>query len=131
MRSAEAFGAHAVIAPSRASATLTPVACKVACGADAVLPFIQVTNLARCLRALAKQGVWSIGLDEKAEEPLTAMDCKGHLALVLGSEGSGLRRNTKAHCDFLASIPLHGTTSSLNVSVACGIALYQVVQARA
>ena len=130
MRSAEAFGAHALIAPNRNSATLTPAARKVASGADATLPFIQVTNLSRCLDQLAKMGVWRVGLTEHAKEDLAEIDFNGPIILVMGSEGSGLRKNTQAHCDFLARIPLQGQTSSLNVSVAAGIALYQVQQSR-
>jgi 23S rRNA (guanosine2251-2'-O)-methyltransferase len=130
MRSAEAFGAHAVIVPKRNSATLTPAARKVASGADASLPFIQVTNLARCLDQLAKMGVWRVGLTEHAQQDLAEIDFNAPMVIIMGSEGSGLRKNTKAHCDFLGRIPLHGQTSSLNVSVAAGIALYQVQQSR-
>lgn len=130
MRSAEAFGAHAVIVPKKNSAKLTPAARKVASGADASLPFIQVTNLARCLDQLADMGVWRVGMTEHAQEDIADIDFKGPIVIVMGSEGSGLRKNTQAHCDFLARIPLQGQTSSLNVSVAAGIALYQVQQSR-
>jgi len=130
MRSAEAFGAHAVIVPKRNSAKLTPAARKVASGADASLPFIQVTNLSRCLDQLAKMGVWRVGLTEHAQQDLDEIDLNGPTVIVMGSEGSGLRKNTQAHCDFLGRIPLAGQTSSLNVSVAAGIALYQVQQSR-
>jgi 23S rRNA (guanosine2251-2'-O)-methyltransferase len=130
MRSAEAFGAHAVIAPKRNSAKLTPAARKVASGADASLPFIQVTNLSRCMDQLAQMGVWRVGMTEHAQEDLADIDFKGPIVIVMGSEGSGLRKNTQMHCDFLARIPLQGQTSSLNVSVAAGIALYQVQQSR-
>jgi 23S rRNA (guanosine2251-2'-O)-methyltransferase len=130
MRSAEAFGAHALIAPNRNSATLTPAARKVASGADATLPFIQVTNLSRCLEQLAKMGVWRVGLTEHAHEHLAEIDLHGPIVLVMGNEGSGMRKNTQTHCDFLARIPLQGETASLNVSVAAGIALYQVQQSR-
>ena len=130
MRSAEAFGAHAVIVPKRNSAKLTAAARKVSSGADASLPFIQVTNLSRCLDRLAAMGVWRVGMTEHATEDLADIDFKGPIVVVMGSEGSGLRKNTQNHCDFLARIPLQGNTSSLNVSVAAGIALYQIQQSR-
>jgi 23S rRNA (guanosine2251-2'-O)-methyltransferase len=124
LRSADAAGVDLVIAPRDKATGLTPVARKVACGAAEVMPFIQVTNLARTLRELRELGLWIVGASGEADTRLFDQDLRGPLALVLGAEGSGMRRLTREHCDFLVSLPMAGSVSSLNVSVATGICLF-------
>jgi 23S rRNA (guanosine2251-2'-O)-methyltransferase len=130
LRSADGAGAAAVIAPKDKAVGLTPVAVKVASGAAASVPFVQVTNLARTLEALKARGIWSIGLADGCETSLYHSDLSGPVALVLGSEGSGLRRLTRERCDRLAALPMRGQVESLNVSVAAGIALYEALRQR-
>jgi 23S rRNA (guanosine2251-2'-O)-methyltransferase len=130
LRSADAAGVHAIIAPKDRAASLTPTAIKVASGAAQTVPFIQVTNLSRTLRELKQAGIWLVGLDGHAEQSLYALDLKGPLAIVMGAEGQGLRRLSKEHCDFLALIPMVGTVESLNVSVAAGICLFEALRQR-
>jgi 23S rRNA (guanosine2251-2'-O)-methyltransferase len=131
LRSADAAGAHAVIAPRDRSVGLTPVAMKVACGAAEHVPFVQVTNLARFLKRLGTaQGIWNIGLAGEATHRLYDADLTGPLALVLGGEGDGLRRLTREGCDQLVALPMSGQVESLNVSVAAGIALFEAVRQR-
>ncbi|MCW8090818.1 23S rRNA (guanosine(2251)-2'-O)-methyltransferase RlmB [Alteromonas sp. ASW11-130] len=130
LRSADAAGVHAVIAPKDKSAGLTGTARKVACGAAESVPFIQVTNLARTLQDIQSKGVWVIGTTGETDKSL--YDCKltGPLALVMGAEGKGMRRLTKERCDELVKLPMAGSVSSLNVSVATGICLYEAVRQR-
>lgn len=130
LRSAEAAGADAVIVPKDNSAGLTPVVRKVASGAAEVLPIATVTNISRTLRALKERGVWLFGTAEDAEKSLYDSDLTGSVALVMGAEGKGLRRLTREHCDHLLSLPMAGTVSSLNVSVAAGIVLFEAVRQR-
>lgn len=130
LRSAECAGVHAVIAPKDNSASLTPTARKVASGAAEVLPFIQVTNLNRTLNQLKKQGIWLIGTSDKATQGIHNTDLKGPLALVMGAEGKGLRRLTEENCDIVSSIPMLGKVSSLNISVATGVCLFEAVRQR-
>ena len=131
LRSAESAGVHAVIAPRDKSAALTPVARKTASGAAEVLPFIQVTNLARTLKQLADDGIWCVGTALTPEaKSIYDVDLKGPLAIVMGAEGSGMRRLTREHCDVLAYIPMQGSVQSLNVSVATGVALYEAFRQR-
>jgi 23S rRNA (guanosine2251-2'-O)-methyltransferase len=130
LRSADAAGVHAVIVPKDKSASLTPAVSKVACGAAETIPFIQVTNLARTMRYLKEQGVWLYGAAGEAKQSIYQTNFAGGLAMVLGAEGEGLRRLTREHCDILLNIPLQGTVSSLNVSVATGIFLFEAVRQR-
>lgn len=130
LRSADAAGVHAIIAPKDRAASLSPVAIKVSSGAAQTVPFVQVTNLARCLRDLKERGIWLVGLDGHAEETLFDRDLKGPLAIVMGAEGQGLRRLSKEHCDFLVKIPMVGSVESLNVSVATGICLFEALRQR-
>ena len=130
MRSAEAAGIHAVIAPKDKSAGLTPVARKVACGAAEVLPFVPVTNLARTLKKLQEKGIWLFGAAGEAEHSLYQTSLTGPVAILMGAEGDGLRRLTQETCDHLMKIPMAGTVSSLNVSVATGICLFEAVRQR-
>jgi 23S rRNA (guanosine2251-2'-O)-methyltransferase len=130
LRSADAAGVHAVIAPKDRAAGLTPTACKVASGAAETVPFVQVTNLARTLRWLQEAGVWLVGTAGEAEQTLYEADLTGPLALVLGAEEKGLRRLTREACDLLVRLPMAGSVESLNVSVAAGIALFEAVRQR-
>ncbi|MDR3478933.1 MAG: 23S rRNA (guanosine(2251)-2'-O)-methyltransferase RlmB [Gammaproteobacteria bacterium] len=130
LRSADAAGVHAVITPKDKSVGITPTVSKVACGAAEVVPFVQVTNLARTMRSLKEQGVWMFGAAGEADKSLYQADLNLPLALVLGAEGQGLRRLTREHCDMLLNIPMQGSVSSLNVSVATGIFLFEAVRQR-
>lgn len=130
LRSAAAAGVHALIAPKDRAASLTPAARKVASGAAEIMPFVQVTNLARTLRMLKERGIWTVGLAGEADQALYDFDLAGPLALVLGAEGGGLRRLTKEHCDFLARIPMTDAVASLNVSVSAGVALFEALRQR-
>jgi 23S rRNA (guanosine2251-2'-O)-methyltransferase len=130
LRSADAAGVDAVVVPRDKSADLNPVSRKVACGAAEVVPFVRVTNLARTLQALKERGVWLFGAAGEAEKTLYNSDLTLSMALVMGAEGSGLRRLTREQCDFLVRLPMAGSVSSLNVSVATGICLFEVVRQR-
>lgn len=130
LRSANAAGVHAVIAPKDRSAGLTAVARKVASGAAEMTPFFQVTNLARTLRDLKERNVWFVGLAGEADQSLYELDLRGPIAIVMGAEGEGMRRLTKEHCDFLAKIPMAGEVESLNVSVATGVSLFEALRQR-
>ncbi|WP_426415826.1 23S rRNA (guanosine(2251)-2'-O)-methyltransferase RlmB [Aestuariirhabdus sp. LZHN29] len=130
LRSADAAGVHAVIAPKDRSAPLNATVRKVSCGAAEVIPYIEVTNLARTMRALQQRGVWITGTAGEATESLFDLDMTGALALVMGAEGKGMRRLTREHCDRLAYLPMSGEVSSLNVSVATGVCLFEAVRQR-
>ncbi len=130
LRSAEAAGVDAVLVPKDKSALMTPTVRKVACGAAEIVPFIAVTNLARCLETLKQRGIWVQGAAGEAVQSLYKTDLKGPLAIVLGSEGTGLRRLTRETCDGLFSIPMAGEISSLNVSVSAGVCLFEAVRQR-
>lgn len=130
LRSADAAGVDAVIAPKDRSADLNATVRKVACGAAEVVPFVRVTNLSRTLDALKALGVWIFGTAGEAGGPIYGHDLTGPVALVMGAEGSGLRRLTREHCDFLVNLPMAGSVGSLNVSVATGICLFEAVRQR-
>ena len=131
LRTADAAGVDAVIAPRDRAGGLTPVVCKVASGAAETMPFVQVTNLVRTLRYLQDQHrVFVVGTEGEADTGLFQADLSGPLALVMGAEGAGLRRLTRETCDQLVSLPMAGHVESLNVSVATGICLYEAVRQR-
>jgi 23S rRNA (guanosine2251-2'-O)-methyltransferase len=130
LRSADAAGVAAVIVPRDRAAGITPVVRKVAAGAAETVPLVQVVNLARTLRELKDRGVWLVGTSEDAPRTLYDLDLSGPIALVLGSEGEGMRRLTREACDELVSIPMAGAVESLNVSVATGVALFEAVRQR-
>ena len=130
LRSANAFGVQAVITPKNRAVGMTPVVRKVACGAEAITPFVQVTNLSRTMQWLQQRGIWIIGTEPESESTIRDIDLSGDVAIVLGSEGEGMRRLTKHHCDFFARIPMYGTVASVNVSVACAISLYEAQRQR-
>lgn len=129
MRSAAAAGVACVIAPKDNSASLTPAARKVACGAAEVIPFLSVTNLARALQKLQELNVWIYGMDHHATQSLYDVKFSGKVALVLGAEENGMRRLTRENCDELIKIPMSGLIESLNVSVATGIGLFEIRRA--
>ncbi len=130
LRVADAMGVNAVIAPKDRAAGLSATVRKVASGAAETVPFIAVTNLARTMRELQEAGVMIVGTAAEAEQDLFSMELSGPVALVLGAEGSGLRRLTAETCDVLVSIPMFGSVESLNVSVASGICLYEARRQR-
>ena len=130
LRTADATGVQAVIVPKDKSASLSPVARKVACGAAETVPLVRVTNLARCLRALQDAGVWLVGTAGEAPATVYQADLTGPVALVMGAEGKGMRRLTREHCDQLIHIPMLGSVDSLNVSVATGVCLYEALRQR-
>jgi len=130
LRSADAFGAHAVIVPKDRAVGVNATVAKAASGAADTIPVVTVTNLARALRDLKEAGVWVVGADAGGESLFEA-DVTGPIAWVLGAEGEGLRRLTREHCDRVVGIPLAGSVESLNVSVAAGICLFATRRARA
>lgn len=130
LRVANAAGVQAIISPKDRAASLTASARKVASGAAESTPFIQVTNLARALRQLRDAGIWLVGAAGEAEQTLYQARLTGPLAIVMGAEDSGLRRLTREHCDELVKLPMQGSVSSLNVSVASGICLYEALRQR-
>jgi 23S rRNA (guanosine2251-2'-O)-methyltransferase len=130
LRSADAAGVAAVLVPRDRAAGMTPIVRKVAAGAAETVPLVQVVNLARTLRELKERGVWLVGTSDDAPRTLYDLDLTGPTALVLGSEGEGMRRLTREACDELVSIPMAGAVESLNVSVATGVALFEAVRQR-
>ena len=130
LRSADASGVDFVVIPKDKNASVTPVVSKVACGAAETVPLVRVTNLVRAIETLQEHDVWVYGATEEATETLYCLDGSVNIALVMGSEGDGLRRLTKERCDGLFSLPMLGCVSSLNVSVATGICLYEIVRQR-
>lgn len=129
LRSADAFGAHAVVVPKDRAVGVNATVAKAASGAADTVPVVTVTNLARALREIKDAGVWIVGADA-AGESLFAADLDGPIAWVLGAEGQGLRRLTRESCDRLVGIPTQGTVESLNVSVAAGVCLFATRRAR-
>ena len=130
LRSADAAGVTAVIFPKDKSADINDVARKVASGAAETVPWVRVTNLARTLAQLKQAGVWVIGTSGDASDTLHDQDLTVPCAIVLGSEGTGMRRLTREACDFTVSLPMAGAVSSLNVSVAAGVCLFEAVRQR-
>lgn len=130
LRTANAAGVDAVIVPSDRSVSMTPAVRKVAAGAVEMTPLFSVTNLATTLEKLKAMGVWCYGLDQSGSQLIYETILTGALALVLGAEDEGLRRLTKERCDALVTIPMFGRVSSLNVSVAAGISLFEAVRQR-
>lgn len=131
LRNADAAGVAAVIVPKDRSAPLTATVSKVACGAAETVPLVRVTNLARTMRVLQEQGIWIAGTAGEATHDIYQAKLDGPLAIVMGAEGDGMRRLTRETCDDLIKIPMAGSVSSLNVSVASGICLFEAVRQRA
>ncbi|MGL4713932.1 MAG: 23S rRNA (guanosine(2251)-2'-O)-methyltransferase RlmB [Shewanella sp.] len=130
LRNADAAGVQGIIVPKDNSVGLTATVSKVACGAAETVPLFQVTNLARTMRHLQDKGVWIVGTAGEADCELYQADLKGALAIAMGAEDKGLRRLSRESCDSLISIPMAGSVSSLNVSVATGICLFEAVRQR-
>ncbi|MEZ3183482.1 23S rRNA (guanosine(2251)-2'-O)-methyltransferase RlmB [Pseudomonas sp. LM13] len=130
LRTADAAGALAVIVPKDKSATLNATVRKVACGAAEVIPLVAVTNLARTLEKLQQKGLWIVGTAGEAEQSLYEQHLTGPIVLVMGAEGRGMRRLTREHCDYLVRLPMAGSVSSLNVSVATGVCLFEALRQR-
>lgn len=130
LRSAGAAGVHAVVAPRDRAVGLTDSARLTAAGAAERVPFIQVTNLARTMKALKEAGLWLVGTADETARSLYEANLTGPLAIVMGAEGKGLRRLTAKRCDYLVRIPMYGVVSCLNVSVATGICLFEAVRQR-
>ena len=130
LRTADAVGVQGIITTKDQSVGLTPVVCKVASGAAETVPLYRVTNLARTLRLLKKAGVWIIGTAGEADKTAYQSDLTGPVAIVMGAEGDGMRRLTREQCDFLIKLPMRGSVESLNISVAAGVVLYEVVRQR-
>jgi 23S rRNA (guanosine2251-2'-O)-methyltransferase len=130
LRVADGAGAHAVIAPKDRAVGLNATAAKVASGAAETIPYITVTNLARTMRELKERDIWLIGTTDDAEKNLYEADFTGPSALVMGSEGEGMRRLTRENCDVLVAIPMFGSVESLNVSVASGVCLFEARRQR-
>lgn len=130
LRCADAFGAHAVLAPKDRAASLNATSIKAASGAADSMPYIPVTNLARAMRELKERDILLVGLDEAGGMLVGDADFTAPTALALGAEGSGLRRLTREHCDLMARIPMFGQVESLNVSVSAGVCLYEARRQR-
>jgi 23S rRNA (guanosine2251-2'-O)-methyltransferase len=130
LRVADGAGVHAVLAPKDHAVGLNATVAKVASGAAETVPYLMVTNLARALADLKDRDIRVIGLSDNAEKTIYDVDLTGHVALVMGAEGSGMRQLTRKHCDELVSIPMAGAVESLNVSVAAGICLFEAVRQR-
>lgn len=130
LRVADAAGVDFIIIPKDKSVKVTPVVSKVASGAAEFIPLIPVTNLARTIKKLKSLAVWIYGTHIDAKDSIYAANMQGPTALVLGAEGSGMRRLTTENCDALYNIPMYGSVNSLNVSVACGVCLYEAVRQR-
>lgn len=130
LRTAEGVGVRDVVIPRDRSVGVTPVVVKASAGAVHHLKIYRVTNLRRAISTLKEKGYWVIALDPKAEETIYARSYPGKLVVILGSEGTGIRPLIQRECDFLASIPLRGRTGSLNVAVAGGVFLYELLRQR-
>jgi 23S rRNA (guanosine2251-2'-O)-methyltransferase len=130
LRSADAAGAHGVVFPARHAATVSGGVAKASAGAMHHVKMAQVTNLARSLEEIRRRNIWVVGLDGHADRSLFNVDLSVPLCVVVGGEESGLRRLTRDHCDILARIPMRGSVSSLNASVAAGVALFEAVRQR-
>lgn len=131
LRSAEAAGAHGVLVPRNRAVGLTPSAVKASAGAVEYVPVVRVTNLVRTLEDLKKQGLWIAGADAGAPAVCWEQDLRGPLVLVIGSEGRGLARLTREHCDFLVRLPMAGRLNSLNAAAAAAALLYEIMRQRA
>lgn len=130
LRTADATAVQGIIIPKDQAVRMTATVCKVACGAAETVPLYRVTNLARTLRWLKDEGVWLVGADGGSDKTVFDIDLKGSIAIVIGAEGSGLRRLTREACDFIASLPMQGQVESLNLSAATAVFLYEAVRQR-
>jgi len=129
IRAAHCFGANGIIIPENRSASVTTAVVKASAGAAHHIPIAMVVNLSNTIEYLKKKGFWIYGTDPVSGKYVSSFDYKGHIGLVMGSEGRGIRPLIKKKCDFLLSIPMMGKIDSLNVSVAAGIILYEILRA--
>jgi 23S rRNA (guanosine2251-2'-O)-methyltransferase len=130
LRTADAAGADGVVIPERRAVGVTATVAKASAGASEHLPMAKVTNIARTLEELKEKNLWIVGLDERGTQTYDTLDYKMDCAIVLGSEGKGVHDLVAKKCDFLVSIPMLGKVPSLNVSVAAGVVLYEIVRQR-
>ncbi len=130
LRTADAAGADGVIIPKRRSVSFSPVVAKSSAGAIEYVPVAQVTNIARCIDKLKEKGFWICGADIDTTQTCYQANLKGALGVVIGSEGSGMRRLVKEKCDFLVKLPMKGNVDSLNASVAAGVLIYECLRQR-
>ena len=130
IRTAECAGAHGVVLPKHHSASITQTVAKASAGASMHLPSARVPNLVHVMTELKKAGLWIIGADAKGDRSYTEVDYKGPVAIVVGSEGKGMRRLVREQCDFVVKIPLYGVIESLNVSVAGGLVMFEAARRR-
>jgi 23S rRNA (guanosine2251-2'-O)-methyltransferase len=130
IRTAEACNASGIVVPERHSAPLSATVIKASAGASAHLPVVRVKNLVSAIREMKDRGLWIVGVDPAATQDWTGFDYKGSIAIVLGGEHKGLRRLVREHCDVLVRLPMLGSIASLNISVAAGVVLYEVVRQR-
>ena len=128
MRTADAAGVDAIVVPRRGAARLGPTVSKVAAGAAEQLPYVPVANLAKTLDWLGEYGVRRLGTSDKADCSLYEAELGASVALVMGREETGLSKSIASRCDTLVRLPMHGVVSSLNVSVATGICLYEILR---
>jgi len=130
LRTADAAGANGLVIPERRAAGVTGTVTKASAGASEHLPIAKVTNISRTLEELKEKGLWIVGLDERGSQTYDSVDYKMDCAVVLGAEGKGIHDLVRKKCDFLVSIPMLGKVPSLNVSVAAGVVLYELVRQR-
>jgi 23S rRNA (guanosine2251-2'-O)-methyltransferase len=130
LRVADGAGVDAVVIPKDRSASINATVSKVSSGASEVIPVLTVTNLVRSMREMQEAGVWLIGTDDEATKSIYDIDLTGAIAIVMGAEGEGMRRLTRETCDELVRIPMQGVVESLNVSVASGVCLYEILRQR-
>ena len=130
LRTADAAGVTAVILPKDKSAPVTETVLRVSCGGAQNVPIVRVTNLARAMQQLKDLGVWLVGTGDEATQSIYEVDLKGGIGIVMGAEGTGMRRLTGEQCDFLVRIPMAGRVECLNVSVATGVCLFEAVRQR-
>ncbi len=128
LRTADATGVDLVVIPKNRSVEITPIVTKVSVGASEYVPVCKVTNIARAIDELKEKGYWITAADMDGEKPYFESDLKGNIAIVVGSEGSGIRRLVKDKCDFIVNIPMKGKIESLNASVAASILMYEVLR---
>jgi len=130
IRTAECSGAHGIVIPKRRAAGITPTVSKASAGATAYVPVAREANMNNMIRKLKEKNIWVVGVDASGEKSYTEADFTMPTALVIGSEGQGLAKHAKKNCDFLISIPMHGSMKSLNASVAAAVVMYEVVRQR-
>jgi len=130
LRTADAAGADGVVIPERRAASVTAIVTKASAGASEHLPIARVTNVSRTLEELKSKNLWIVGLDERGTQTYESLDYNMDCAVVLGAEGKGVHELVRRKCDYLVSIPMLGKVSSLNVSVAAGVVLYEIVRQR-